>query len=90
MENDSDKCRCCGSLLTEKTVEMIPAYMWDCPHCGQENFQRSVSVTLTDEDREQMGLEEDEDGSWQTFPTTVCCRSCGKRFGTKHLNDDSE
>lgn len=29
-----------------KTVELLPAFVWDCDHCGKENFQRGVTILL--------------------------------------------
>lgn len=31
-------------------VELLPAYLWDCPACGRENFQRTVTRFLDPHD----------------------------------------
>jgi hypothetical protein len=70
----------------DSTIELHPAWMWDCPHCGTENFQRSVCLEFTKEAYLEAGLPEDE---WddehhigQSYPNYVKCRDCSKRWKT--------
>lgn len=60
-------------------VELHPAHMWDCPHCGQENFCRCVTYEPGTVDLP----EEEEEGHWVTAPEIVQCSSCGNRYRTK-------
>lgn len=90
-ENEKpDKCPHCGMWTAKEVVELSPAYMWDCPNCGRENFQRSVLLAMTDEDRLEMDLAPNEVGSWQSYPNIVVCRFCEQQYQTKHISDDGE
>lgn len=75
------------------TVELSPAYVWDCERCGRENFQRCVSVRLDPEDdadadviRAHHGLDPHDPipdglmGAFQTRPDRVTCRHCNTEF----------
>lgn len=79
-------------------AELYPAYVWDCPECGRENFQRSISRVLDpddDDDREVIqglygpgALDEAEGGRRvrsQTTPNSVVCRHCAATF--RAVND---
>ena len=75
------------------TVELAPAYSWDCPECGRENFQRCVSHVLDRNDpedadliRASLGIPDGEPipprvgGQMQTRPNRVTCRHCGTEY----------
>lgn len=83
-------CPTCGMYTGEEIIELSPAYMWDCPSCGRENFQRSILLAATEEDKE-LGIDPN-DYTWQTYPNVVICRHCEKQFKTRHVltNDESE
>lgn len=81
-------------------AELHPAYVWDCPDCGQENFCRSVVAEMTNEDHLQqlksMGVvesyatevpEEMRDVCWQTAPTRVICIACERAFNAQYMFD---
>ena len=80
-----DKCPACGRYKVKEIVELSPAYMWDCPNCGRENFQRAITVAMTDEDRLEMEVGE-EGGYWQSYPDTVICKHCDMKYDTRHIN----
>jgi len=84
------RCPTCGLFLIKEIVELSPAYMWDCPNCGRENFQRSITLAMSDEDRLHMGLGPEESGCWQSYPDTVICRFCEQQYKTKHVNRSRE
>ena len=76
------------------SVELHPAFIWDCNECGRENLTRTVlgdfdQETLHDM-REQHGITEYESGDWYTAPTTVRCRYCGGTFSTSNDEDDQD
>ena len=64
-------------------VELQPAHVWDCEHCGIENFQRSI-VVATQED------ENGDGGMWVTAPDMVTCKSCGAQFLTRSYDEKEE
>lgn len=83
------------------TVELVPAYVWDCERCGRENFQRSVSVVLNPDDPDdadvirQMHDIPDADPIPEgmsvramTTPDRVTCRHCEAEFKVACPNDD--
>jgi ribosomal protein L37AE/L43A len=87
-ENEQpDRCPCCGLYTVKEIVELSPAYMWDCPNCGRENFQRSITVALTEEDRIHMNLSSEEIGSWQSYPNFITCKFCKQSFKTRHISE---
>lgn len=67
-------------------VELHSAFMWDCPHCGTENFQRSISYRMTEEDMARVGISPEEveengiNAMAMTIPNFVSCRDCKNRF----------
>lgn len=80
-------------------VELHMAFMWDCPGCGSENFERSLAVEkeqLSESDREeiveQFGFDSCDDlddylDSGQHLsqvPFSVKCKSCKQEFNTLH------
>lgn len=83
-----NKCPTCGMCTAKDVVELSPAYMWDCPNCGRENFQRAITVAMTEEDRLEMDLSIDEGGCWQSYPNIVICRFCEQQYETQHVTDD--
>lgn len=72
-------------------VELHQAFMWDCPECGRENFERAITAELTDQERidllRQMGefideLDENVHGEFVAAPCSVTCRFCDHQFRT--------
>lgn len=76
-----------------KTIELHPAYSWDCDECGIENFERTVVIPLeelTDEEREQFSAKDlesflSEDGTFQSMPNHVKCYNCETEYKTYHM-----
>ena len=85
-------------------VELHSAYVWDCPDCGRENFQRAVTFYLDPKDeadaealRELYGEDVDEipEGhipTAESYPNRVTCKHCEKEFETAPLfsGDDDD
>lgn len=79
--------------MTGTTIELHPAYMWDCDECGRENFARAVYPELSeDEVRElayDMGVIESADddlppGMILMAPNKVQCIFCNAKFDVYH------
>lgn len=78
--------------MPEERVELHQAFMWDCPACGRENFERAVVCEDPDEDQIAEALEagvisQEEvaaglQGTWMLAPERVTCKhaDCGKEF----------
>jgi rubredoxin len=78
--------------MTKQTVEMHPAYVWDCDNCGGENFERAVVYEFTPEERRELAEqgEEPETGNWMTHPDHVKCRHCGAAFEAHHFQEGEQ
>ena len=83
-------CSACGHIISDEIIVLSPAYIWDCPNCGRENFQRSITTLMTEEDHIKMGLDMDEGGYWTTNPSSVVCRWCNKNYKTRHVVEDTD
>lgn len=75
-------------------VELQPAFQWDCPNCGVQNFARGLVPEMSEEEsqelREDFGLEPWDQGTWMAMPTQVTCSTCGRPFDTLHYGDDED
>jgi len=71
------------------SVELRPAYVWDCPHCWDENFENSMIYEASDEEilelKEEHGIEVWEDGVFTTMPEVVKCKFCEMVFKTEQI-----
>lgn len=69
-----------------ETIEMHPAFTWDCDTCGREQFTRAVRPEMSSEDREELhrqhGVDPHTGGELLMLPMVVVCRDCGSRFET--------
>lgn len=72
-------------------VVLRPAYAWDCPECGRENFCGGILPEMADEDlaalRAEYGIEAWEEGDFMMMPTSVTCCHCHVAAATMHLKD---
>lgn len=81
-----------------RTAELIPAYVWDCDHCGRENFQRAVSRLLNGDNPAEAVLIRAIEGmppdapvppGWKyrfmTEPERVACRACKTIFRSETM-----
>lgn len=75
-------------------VELHPAFIWDCPECGREQFERGIVAEFSEEDRdammEEQGLNPGLDGDWMLAPDQVTCNACGAVFKTKHMGEEED
>lgn len=75
----------------KKTVELRPAYAWDCDECGRENFARAVVPELSPDELEELrsehGIDPWDAGDFVTMPSRVECTYCGAVFAPKHMHD---
>jgi rubredoxin len=75
-------------------VTLRGAYVWTCPECGIDQFERGIAVECSDEElielREDHGIQPWETGNWMLMPKAVRCKVCHKKFPTVHDGDDEE
>lgn len=74
-----------------ETAELRPAFAWDCPSCGREQFERAIVPEFTSEELEELrddhGVQPWEAGQFSMMPANVKCKACGHKFAAKHLVD---
>ncbi|MCA9121934.1 MAG: hypothetical protein H6822_26650 [Planctomycetaceae bacterium] len=72
-------------------VELRPAFSWDCPECGVENFCRGIVPEFSEEDaaelRDEHGINAWESGDFVMQPETVACAKCAVEFRSLHYKD---
>jgi len=72
-------------------VELHPAFFWDCPECGVENFCRGIVPEFSEEERaelrEEHGVNPWEQGSFVMQPEVVTCAECKAAFKAAHYED---
>lgn len=66
-------------------VELHPAYFWDCPECGRENFQRTITRFFPCPDCEG---DKAHAVPFVTYPETVECHHCGEIYVPTDPNED--
>jgi hypothetical protein len=69
-----------------ENVELFQAFVWTCPECGIDQFERSIHVELSAEEmqelREDHGVEAWAPGQFVTAPHEVKCKHCEALFPT--------
>lgn len=74
------------------TIELRPAFAWDCGECGRENFERGIVMEQDAESlatlREEWGVPEDVSGDFVTTPKVVKCKYCSTEFKVAHFRED--
>ena len=72
-------------------VELHQAWMWDCPKCGRENFERAVAWEASPEDmqdaREALDMPDGTTGDFTTQPEEVECKHCKAEFPVEEPRD---
>lgn len=75
-------------------VEMLPAFLWTCPECGRDNFERSVVVELSPEEMQELrddhAVQVWQQGDFLTCPDSVTCQGCRMEFATEHFRQADE
>jgi len=73
-------------MKQEQSVELRPAFAWDCPECGREQFARAVVLEMGDvefsENKAEFGIPQEVEGLFLAAPTVVVCEYCGYEFET--------
>lgn len=78
--------------VSEKSVELVPAFLWTCPECGVDKFERAIVVELSaeemDELRQDHGVQPWETGNFLNSPKNVTCDMCKQTFATVDFNEE--
>ena len=77
--------------MQEEKVELCPAFIWICPNCCDEQFEKAIFVEFSKEEREEMmkdyGMVARE-GDWLAGPKEVVCLECNVGFDTIDFNEE--
>ena len=73
-------------------VELRPAFSWDCPKCGTENFARGIVPEMAPEElselRDEHGVQPWEAGDFVMAPESVECKHCLLTWETIRFRED--
>ncbi len=76
------------------SVELRPAFSWDCPSCDQENFARAIVAEFAPEDikelKEEFGFNSWDQGDFLMQPKKVTCCNCQESFESVEYSRDGE
>jgi hypothetical protein len=65
-------------------AELYLAFFWVCDHCGADQYCRGESFTEDDwqvkEVRDELGLDESDEGRFISAPNQVTCSGCGESY----------
>jgi hypothetical protein len=71
-------------------AELHLAFFWVCDHCGYDQYCRGETFTEDDwqvrEVREELGLDDDDEGRFISAPNEVECRACGTKYETEEFD----
>ena len=83
------------------SVELIPAFFWQCPDCDNENYVKASPSGLNHEDAAEVyrGLNDMDD--WEQVPDDieedfymhpekVTCLSCGKTHDVGEMSEEDD
>lgn len=76
-----------GESEIRNVVPLYQAFVWDCPQCGQQNWQRAVSQRLSREEHKDIliklgsieswqDIDDDLGGELMSVPDEVHCDRC--------------
>lgn len=72
------------------SVELRAAWEWTCEECGEDNFCRSVTVLVAEDELVDYPPEIHDDlrqGAFYSMPASVKCQFCGAEYD---INDPLE
>lgn len=81
-------------MKANEKIEMRIAFEWTCPECGTDHFHRGITPKLNIEDRQEvrdeLGIQEWEEGVLMCRPDTVTCPGCKHEFDVLEPEPDEE
>ncbi len=71
-------------MKEKEKVELLPAALWICPECGEDNFERMIRQEMSEEEESGI-LEELNDpdaisAENYLYPIDVKCKNCNEEF----------
>lgn len=84
--------------MSDRTAELIPAYVWTCDDCGLDNFGRMVRLEPESIDLDDLPGHLDADdirewiagggeGEFLISPERVTCPHCGATYDAEYVCD---
>ena len=81
-------------IRSDATVEVRPAYAWDCNECGHENYERAIVYEFSPEELAdttgELSPEGAVTGEWISHPDEVKCRACGREYTVIDMNQEQD
>lgn len=79
-------------MKEKEKVEPLPAMLWICPECGEDNFERMIIQEMSEEEENEI-LEELDDPDMISaenylYPLDVRCKNCNEEFGVEEFKCD--
>jgi rubredoxin len=76
-------------MKNQSRAELLPAFLWTCPSCGRDSFERTIVAELSPEEmhelREDCGVEVWQQGHFLRAPASVKCPHCSESFETEEM-----
>ena len=70
-----------------KRTELHQAFIWTCDNCGRDQFERAISVEVSEQDERKLkfmaGVELWWEGRFIAAPTEVTCQECDHTYSTE-------
>lgn len=67
-----------------KTIELRPAFVWNCPECDEDNFVKAIFIEgIPDELQKEMEFNKDRKGHFVESPDEVTCLYCEESHKTE-------
>lgn len=74
-------------------IELNQAWSWECPLCGEKNYDDSVEVEFDNDEAEVLLYEHGinvDDNVCLTAPEVVTCKECFEEFPARDENCDED
>lgn len=76
-------------MKEKEKVELLPAMLWICPECGEDNFERMIRKEISKEEENEI-LEDSDTFSSELYmyPLDVKCKNCNEEFEVEEFECD--
>ena len=78
--------------MFDNSIELRPAFTWDCPECGREHFVRVRIPEFSDAElselRDEHGVNHWESGNFIAVPKAVNCKFCDRDFAAINIHSE--
>jgi len=75
-----------GYPFDQESVELRPAFVWMCPECGKEFFEKGIVIEFP----EGSDYDPEDEPGWLEGPEVVHCPDCDREFDTVGFNESQD